>query len=865
MSQRYILPLAPMDQCLGPQVGAKAYNLSLLMGAGFETAPGFVVPTDALMRFMRHNHMTRALESLSVRPDLSRHQGRQAAAEARRIFDAALWPGDLESALQEAYLSLVQQRPDLKVVARSSFAGEDGQVSSFAGQMATVMDIGGFEALKKAVVTCWTSQWGLSSLVYRSRRGEDHSPGGAVLVQRQLEPSWSGVLFAASPAGPRDLSLIEALPRTKSGVVDGVLDPHRLLINPGDGAIRLYRKPDRDTQVMADDVQALVASQGARLVRQGAAHQLGDFEWAVSDALFYVLQGRPMTTSDPEASPPQDDTVWSRVLGDQFWSGTVTPLMFSTVGAAIESAMIRRPIAHLGAGYLSPRPYLSLIHDHVFVNLTALESIAQLIPEWMLSRDILDLFPADQADRIKRHAGLVLPVDLLEAVWHFYRDGAPWWFPRAARDFDRFVDATVAPLMRFRPPSPASSPASFSRSLDDLMTHLEDFLYTAVWGVTYAYVFVPLARNVLNLWFDAKDRERLTRTALSNLPGDKNFDSSRILGELAVKVRQLPCYERLDADATFDRNRALLSKTPGGKRFLKDFQALLDDHGHRAVDRDILYPRWADRPAIPFSLVMNLSRRQYTPPSMPATEAEVWRELERHLPIRWLNLFAPFKLPSLKVIVALARRFLPVRENTRFYADVFLHALRKIALARGQGLVAQGLLRPDEVELVFFFTRQELFSVGEVDKTMVETARRRRQRFLANRCHNLPDFLFNGEDYQALGEHQEPGDVIPGLPASPGVGRGAVRLVLSYEDFFAFRAGEVLIVPNLDPSWSSLIPSAAAVVTEVGGQLSHGAIIAREFGVPAVVGVKGITRVVENGQRLAVNGTRGQVIIPAES
>ena len=344
------------------------------------------------------------------------------------------------------------------------------------------------------------------------------------------------------------------------------------------------------------------------------------------------MQGRPLTTDAPDEAPLHDDIMWSRVLGEEFWSGAVTPAMFSIVGAAIERAMIRRPASSLGSQYVSDAPYLTLIHDHIFVNLSALEPVVELIPQWTLTGDFLKMFPGDMRDRINQRAGLIMPVDLIKALWRFSRSKSPW--THAAETFNSFIDKHMETVTAFTPPPPEAPAREFRRSLDGLTDLLEDYLYTGVWGVTYAYLLVPLARRIIELWFRPEDRQRLMHLALSNLSRDRNFETSRRLTELAEDIRRMPDRDLLKRDAPFADTERVLQKSPRGRAFLKRFKAFLVNHGHRTVDRDILYPRWGDDPRVPFSMLLNLAERGSVRPMPSPSDSEVLRELRRALPIR---------------------------------------------------------------------------------------------------------------------------------------------------------------------------------------------------------------------------------------
>ncbi len=860
-TKRYLIDLFRIEPKDKEDVGAKAFNLKQIYDKGFNVPPGIVITTAAFERFLDANNLQEKLEPLSQMSDPAK--ARSTAKKIRTLFDEATIPNDILSALEFGINKLFDKLPKgSKVAVRSSFLNEDDEASSFAGQMATFLNIEDTQQAIKAVVNCWTSLWSSQAIAYRASRGHKVEPKGGVIVQAQVDAEWAGVMFASDAFGKSGQFVIEATDALGEEIVSGRKDPHRIIIDISKKRMIEYSAPNGEEDMPQETRETLV--ENAIQINQKLP-DFGDFEWALSEGNFYLLQGRPITTGEIEMRPPKDGILWSRVLGEEFWSGAVSPMMFSIVGTAIENAMLIKPITMLGPKYLSTQRYLRLIYDHVFVNLNALEPVVLLIPEWALTDEFLKMFPTKMREKILHEAGYVLPLDLPKAFFRFKRAGAPWWFNDAAKKFYQFIHETAPKLKSIRVPKPTATNEEFNEALNEITNLLEEYLEVSVWGVTYAYLFVPLAAKIIDTWFKPEDRAKLQRLALTNLPDDRNFETTRGLDKLASELKELPCFAQISTeDLDFEQASALMRSTPSGRKFLRNFDEFLKEHGHRAVDRDIFQPRWADEPDVPFSLIKKLSVQTHRQAGNPIPEEDVMKELEKALPIRWLNLFAPFKLPALKAIVHLARTFLPVRENMRFYADMFLYAIRKLVLARATSLVRKGIIEPSDTDLAFFLTRDELFGSKiendpEFARQLIRKARQRMERYRINSRRRLPAYLLDGEDFEAISSAPIEGEAFYGLPASPGIARGKARVVLAYEDFFNFKPGEVLIVHYLDPSWSSLIPQSAAVITEVGGQLSHGAIIAREYGIPAVAGVSGILDRIQGGEELIVNGNEGVI------
>ncbi len=848
------------------QAGSKACTLAEIAKQGFKTPPGFVVTSLAFETFLRQNKINDKLARTLNAAGKGEIDPAGVEREAARLFARSRFSPEIKKQIAESYYELIGKSygaAPKPLAVRSSFLAEDEEGSSFAGQMTTALNVEGESALFDAVKKCWLSVFSKEVVAYKAARKRlSLDVSGGVLVQTQIAPKWAGVVF---PGGTdKDgLILIEAVSSLGETLVSGRANPHRITARAKDEKILEYFSPEGEPK-MDDESRKAIIKGAARLFLK--FKELGDFEWAYDGTDFYALQGRPVTTGRDEDSPPADDVVWSRVLGEEFWSGTVTPLMFSIIGRAIENNMLRKPISLIGDKYVAKAPYLKLIYNHIYVNQNALEPIILFFPEWALTGDILKMFPSDFRARIKRSSGLVLPLNFPKALANFKKKGAPFWYGSAADNFYKFIDEKSPAIEKYKPPISAS-PKDYETSLDELCKLLDEYLFISVWGVTYAFLFVPLCAKMIEAWCDPKDKERLTHLALSNLPSDKNFETAKRLNRLAVRLSQLDCgAEILEKRLPWSKARELLLKSQSGKRFMQEFHYLIKEHGHRTPDRDILYQRWGENLEIPFGLICKLASQPTRVPAPSASDEEVAAEIEKALPIRYLNLFSPMKRPTLKTVVKVARRFLPIRENVRFHADFFLFAIRKLILSAAEALRERGVIEENESDLVFFLTREELFGeelwegAEEADK-LLRKARGRRERFYLNQGRSMPSYLFNGEDYETLIGGVEPGESLKGLPASPGLAKGKARVANTYEDFIELKPQEILVSYALDPSWSSVIPQAAGMVTEVGGQLSHGAIIAREYGVPAVVGAAGILSRVSTGDELMIDGGKGLVVI----
>ncbi|MGY3567372.1 PEP/pyruvate-binding domain-containing protein [Sinomonas sp. RB5] len=804
-----VLPLAAVGAGDLPAVGGKGANLGELMAAGLPVPPGFVVTTAAY----RAHAAAAGLDPEAAAED---------PARARDLLTSTpLAP----AARHEIAAALADLGPDgMRVAVRSSATAEDLPGAAFAGQQDTFLDILGTDAVLDAVRRCWASLWTDRAVDYRRRQGIDpHEVAIAVVIQRMVPAEAAGVLFTANPlTGRRDELVVDAAPGLGEAVVSGEVTPERLVLGR-DGAVRsVVPRSEGAPRVLSDTAASQLAALAVRAERHfsGLAGEEApqDIEWALADGRISLVQARPMTALPP--APPELGRI-QRTVGPFFLEMfAVRPHPLDVTGWLARGVL---PMLHLMAGSVGVRfpPLDQVIHERDGVPL-------QLVPPRPRPSLLMVGAPLSVARRMRRY------------------DVRRWTADPLMAEFDAAIAALEAE-------DPAALPwPDLVRRVDRCNAALEPVARIRVQYLPSA--FVPFAP--LRLLLAAVGLGRLASPLVAG-ERTRTRDGNDALEVLAGVVRTDP--ELASAAAALDPAGFLRSvrERPEFAGFAAELEAFLTEYGHRESVSVLLAtaPTWRDDPTPVAAILMSLAA---APPGGPRPDrsAEALAELLAHPLLRPRRAAA-----AARAVVAACRRGLAFREDTHFQACRVLPPLRHTFLELGRRLAEVGALAAPED--VFDLRFDELAALA--DPVVMDDGEAARVRGLAARRARLRreyagvPMLDPGLFARARTGADGGGALLTGTPASGGVAEGPVRVVSGPEGFASLRAGEVLVCPNTNPSWTPLFARAAAVVVDTGGLGSHAAIVAREYGVPAVMATGDGTSVLRDGQRVRVDGSRGRV------
>ncbi|MEW6272147.1 MAG: PEP-utilizing enzyme [Thermodesulfobacteriota bacterium] len=552
------------------------------------------------------------------------------------------------------------------------------------------------------------------------------------------------------------------------------------------------------------------------------------------------------------------EPIWSRRIADELWSGVVTPLTFSLLADQMAEHMVRRRLDNAGLSHLAGLPVFRLAHGHVYVNATLVADAMGEVPAVFLSDGLLELLPEELRAGVRakerwlsspRTASILLKLTLRERGW------MPW--SRAA--VFRSAASRVAPELERLELAPDAPEDALATTIVDVQAQLATFLETVSWGMIYAYVFFHLTSELLERWAPGHSESIAQLTV--GLDGIWTFAiHDQLVRCAAIARRDQGLRRAVEEDP---KRVAALALDGGLGSFGATVRELTERHGHRLVGRDLSYPTWRERPAVIVEMVQKLLQAD----SLESASARRARreELLRRASQRVGNgAGGTLRRFVFERCLDWCQEYYTLRENMRYHADLFLAALRTLALGAGERLASAGGLE-DRAD-VFYLESAELQAAlrGRPDAALGREAAARRAAYGQFRDAAVPDTLRGAADEAPAAVDQATTEApsareLSGLGVSPGRAVGPARVVRSVDDLRSLCAGEVIVAASTDPSWTSLLALGSALVLEMGGLLSHGAIVARELGIPAVVNVAHATRVLATGDWIVVDGRAGTV------
>ncbi|GAA4928470.1 pyruvate,water dikinase [Actinomycetospora succinea] len=832
----------PDDPATLGRVGGKGANLAALVRAGLPVPGGVCVTTEAYRRAVGA-----ALDGL-LDTDTE-----VLGEKARAAVLAVPVPADVADAVRAAC-------PDGPVAVRSSATAEDLPDASFAGQQDTELNVVGADAVLEAVRRCWASLWTDRAVAYRGAQGIDHGAVAlAVVVQRMVDARWAGVLFTANPVtGRRGQSVIDAAPGLGESVVSGSVDPEHLIVDPDGtiaqrragvgGSVVLARAGGGTESVARTDAAALDAGHVRALTDLGRRAEAlfgapQDTEWAIDgDGTAWLTQSRPITTLYPLVPGRPGLRMF---LSANVAQGVFRP--FTPAGLSAARHLATGVARLLGTPVDDPEqgpPMVSEAGERVFVDLTdvlrsrvgragvrgvlgVMERRSAEVIATQLDRPELSVTRRSPLPALRRVGRVALryriPLHVLGA----------WIRPARAREraytLVRDAERTL--------PCPAG--ASRAERLDRARWMLSDGFAPMAPRIAPApaagFLALGLAAKVLG------DRARPGElgTVLRGLPHNVTTEMDLALWDLAVRLRDDPA-----AVAALTRG----DRPPG-------LDAFLAEHGRRAVaEIDLGLPRWSEDPAYLLGVLANYVRLDDPARTPDAVFARSAAEAETTISTLAGRAGG---LRGRVVAFALhrARALVGLRELPKYWLVTVLGAARAEVAAVGAELAAAGHL--EDAGDVFFLSLTE---AGEdLDRRALVTQRRATYERELRRRHVPRLVLSDGTEPEALADPAPAEDgALTGVPASAGTVTGKVRVITDPQGAH-LDPGDVLVCPSTDPGWTPLFLTAGGLVMEMGGSNSHGAVVAREYGLPAVVGVRDAVARLADVAWVRVDGTSGRV------
>ncbi|MGI5522481.1 rifamycin-inactivating phosphotransferase [Micromonospora sp. CA-259024] len=863
MIEQYVLDLQEVDETQVAVVGGKAAHLGELSRIdGIQVPAGFCVTTAAFRRIVAETpSIGDRLDQLSrLNPDDRKAIG-TLSAEVRRGIEGIAIPGDLAAAITRA-LGRLDEHAAYAV--RSSATAEDLPTASFAGQQDTYLNVVGPAAILHQVSRCWASLFTERAVTYRLRNGFDHRKVlMAVVVQQMVFSHAAGILFTADPVtGNRKVATVDASFGLGEALVSGLVNPDVFTVRDGEIVAKtlatkqraVHALPTGGTQEVAIDPRqqeqpALTDAQVVRLVQLGRrieAHfgRPQDIEWCLVDDDFQIVQSRPITTLFPiPAAHDRENHVYLSVGHQQMMTDPMKPLGYSMWQLTAMAPMHEaggRLFVDVTRHLATPASRAGLLE-----NAGRSDPLTRDALETVIDRiDVVSSVP-DQPLAGPRAGGSPAPIDTDPTI------------------VTELIERSQASIAALRGDIRAKTgPALF----DFLLTAFQE--HKRVLGDPLNMQAI-MAGMEATWWLNDKLYEWLGEknaadTLTLSAPGNITSEMGLALLDVADVIRPHPevvaFLQGVEDEGFLDE----LPKLAGGTDARDAIEAYLDRYGMRCVGEiDITRPRWRERPTTLVPAILD-NVRNFEPGAAKRRFEHGRQEAQKKAQEVLERLRAlpdgTQKADETKRMIDRVRTFIGYREYPKYGIISRYYVYKQALLEEAERLVRANVLR--EKEDVFYLTFQEFHDVvrsNQVDDTLIQ---QRKDAFRSYHALTPPRVLTSDGEVitGAYRRDDVPTGALIGLPVSAGTIEGRARVIrdMAQADL---EPGDILVTAHTDPSWTPLFVAIAGVVTEVGGLMTHGAVIAREYGLPAVVSVLDATRLISDGQRIRVHGSDGYVEI----
>ncbi len=849
-------------------VGGKGANLGEMINSGLPVPGGFVLLTASYRRFVEANGLEQIINILLQGADQDGPQGlEEAALKIQGYFEEAAVPDDILEAIGRAYESI----GNVEVAVRSSATAEDLPGTSFAGQYNTYLNVRGIDELSRTVKHCWASLWNYRALSYRVKQNIGHGDlAHGVVVQKMINAEKSGILFTANPVnGRRDQMLLSSSWGLGEAIVGGEVTPDQWIMDKEKNAILEERAAKKEVMTVRKEngVEFVAVAPGMQeqvtLNRDEVLHLLDlghkveryfgspqDIEWAYQDGKYFLVQTRPITSLYPLPEPVKNRGglrihINMNILS-QGMQEPLTPMgehifMVNVVGPA---KLFDRNIKDEDDLW-----WCQSVGGRIFLDYTEMLRDEKKWEKMINNDYISDQDPLAASallqwleknrEEITAGKSIIVPYmlkKLIPTLKLFWPMGAAMaygtMFPLKAREkalagWQKVVDDTRAGAGKLR---------TISEKLDYIDERLDTFIKS---GWSTLSLIAPSFRNV----------EKAEKMASRYLQDTADF---------RLVEKSLPYNSTTEMGMDMMRTaKALDERGEEPSIEAPEVIAFLEKYGHRSVEEvDIGIPRWDEEPEYVIGLIKSYIDNQSYEQGLEnfyrgAEEAEaaikrITAQLEE----------AGRKKLAVKVerLLRNYREVFGLREQSKFALTQVYHVVRRLLIEIGEELKSMGML--DEALDIFYVHTRDIRS--GVNLKEIAAANKEAYNCFMNMA--APRLLAStGESIFAAAEEVD--GCLTGIPVSAGVYEGRARILYSPEESSRLEKGDILVTRGTNPAWTPMFLNLGAIVMESGGPISHGAVVAREYGVPAVVGVGEATNLIKDGQMIRVNGESGQVTL----
>jgi phosphoenolpyruvate synthase/pyruvate phosphate dikinase len=859
----YVLGLRDIDETQVAVVGGKGAHLGELSRIeGIRVPPGFCVTTDAFRRIMgQAPSIDDRLDRLSRLNADDREAIRTLSAEIRRTLEAIAIPDDVAAAITVALARLGEHTA---CAVRSSATAEDLPTASFAGQQDTYLNVVGPAAILQHVSRCWASLFTERAVTYRLRNGFDHRKVHmAVVVQQMVFAHAAGILFTADPVtSNRKVASVEASFGLGEALVSGLVNADAYKVRDGEVVAKAiaskrlatYAAPAGGTQEQTIAAQrreqpALTDAQVVRLAQLGRRIEAHfgcpqDIEWCLVDDGFQVVQSRPITTLFPiPAAGDGENHVYVSVGHQQMMTDPMKPLGLSLFQLTALPRMYEaggRLFVDVAPRLASPTGRAGLLEVIGKSDPLIGDALQSILDRGDFIRSLPDEGPGGAPPGDAPAPIQTDPAIVTELIGRNQASIAALKRDIRTKSGSALLDFIVADIQELK------------RILFDPRSH-QVFMgaMEATWWLN----------DQLHAWLGEKN---VADTLTQSVPHNVTSEMGLALLDVADAIRPHPEVVAFLAHVEDEDFLDELATLAGGREARDAIRAFLDEYGMRCVGEiDITRPRWSERPITLVPVILG-NVKNFEPGAgerrFEQGRQEAWAKEQEVLERLQALPDGERKAEEVKRMIDRVRTFIGYREYPKYGLVSRYFVYKQALLEEAERLVHAHVV--GEKEDIFYLTLQELHDVVRTNQADEQLISRRKDAFTSYQALTPPRVLTSEGEVIAgtYGRDDVPAGALVGLPVCAGTIEGRARVILDMAQA-EVEPGDILVTAYTDPSWSPLFVAIEGLVTEVGGLMTHGAVIAREYGLPAVVGVEHATRLIQDGQRIRVHGTDGYVEI----
>ena len=830
--RRYILALDNKRAFNEELTGGKGASLAQLLYSGFPVPPGFVVCVPAF-----HKYLLQQIDEI-----LKKNQPvTQETLEniRKRMLDSDL-PHHIKNSISRGYKKLGGS-----VAVRSSLLGEDSSARSFAGQLDTLLDVEGEEDVIVAVQKCLSSCFNWRLWKYRAEENFNGHGGGqrdlcmAVVIQRMVEAKAAGVAFSIDPLTGKDNVIIEATRGRGDKIVQGHVEPDRYELDAR-AKIQTVKSTNPDSTVLAEPYIEKLAKIVSDIALQMGQPQ--DIEWAYDGTDFFILQSRPITTI-------QKEKTYSCRLVSDMCPGLIKPLLWSTK----YRSMIRNVFGRLFRELLGPMELdfarlIIRIHSRVYADMTG---FGYLLAQTGLPSNFFEMMTREERAEGHRFS---IRFKKLPALFRLFR--VCWRYSRVLNEISDFVDTHNQDL-------DFSRRADWSKeSPSEILKHFDSLL--KLHSKSQWYIFIgPMNMTIRNKLISRMVERSSTglnpSTIISGLVNLKALEPNTILLGIAKLAKELaPELKNVLDKGTDTEIRERLVQSRKGQELVNHVDDFLQRYGFLSANgSDFSEIPWIENPIIVWRSIGRLA-------SLPA--APVVKNVERIRDENIKNIRENLSIPRrlfFNRILKSTTKYIQLREQTSFLMSEETYLMRRQLLTIAGYLVSERKIEQDSDIFFLYYDELKQLIAGEMSSEDAQKYIDEKKRELAEDAKiDLPMTITGTQISERKPANLGPEDYLKGISVSSGKIQGYARVVRDPTKVEGtLNENDILVIPFTDVGWTPLFPGVGGIVAETGGVLSHTAIIAREFAIPAVVSINKATEIIKDKQPLTVDGNAGRVYL----